>query len=63
MTLKIFDADVKICGVVFKKNVTFLIDIKAIQNDLKYLQLPNKFIPDRFDHTNKWYKTPDGKPL
>jgi hypothetical protein len=39
---------------------TNLWDLLAIQNDRKKWQASESF-PDRFDHTSKWYQTPDGK--
>lgn len=45
-----------------KAGQSFVIVIEAIHNDPKLWIEPERYIPERFDHSSPYFKAPDGKP-
>ena len=48
-------------GLKVKKGDFLVINIQSIQNDRNEWFSPEKFMPERFDTSNPYYKRPDGK--
>ena len=58
----LFTEDIKIGGVLFKKNQTcFIVNIDAISHDPKEWIRPYEYNPDRFNPASEMYLRPDGK--
>ena len=48
-------------GLTIKKNTNFILSISAMHHDPIQWQEPDRYIPDRFDPSSKWFKKPDGQ--
>jgi len=54
--------DLEIEGVKIKKGTDILYNIHGLHHNKNQWIDPEKFIPERFDPTSKYFKTPSGNP-